>query len=45
MTPEQKARVSIDALLVVAGWFVCNVADANIQVGDGAVTLPKVLSL
>ena len=28
MTPEQKARVSIDALLVQAGWHVCNVADA-----------------
>jgi len=27
MTPEQKARVSIDALLVAAGWHVCNVAD------------------
>ena len=31
MTPEQKARVSIDALLVAAGWHVCNVADANIH--------------
>lgn len=30
MTPEQKARVSIDALLVAAGWHVCNVADANL---------------
>ena len=36
MTPEQKARVSIDALLVQAGWHVCNVADANIHAGDGA---------
>lgn len=29
MTPEQKARVSIDTLLAAAGWHVCNVADAN----------------
>ena len=36
MTPEQKARVSIDALLVAAGWHVCNVANANIHAGDGA---------
>lgn len=35
MTPEQKARVSIDALLVQAGWHVCNVADANIHAGSG----------
>lgn len=37
MTPEQKARVSIDALLVAAGWHVCNVADANIHAGTGEV--------
>ena len=30
MTPEQKARVSIDALLVAAGWHVCNVANTNV---------------
>jgi hypothetical protein len=36
MTPEQKARVSIDALLVAAGWHVCNVSDANIHAADGA---------
>lgn len=35
MTPEQKARVSIDALLVAAGWHVCNVADANIHASAG----------
>jgi type I restriction enzyme R subunit len=35
MTPEQKARVSIDALLVQAGWHVCNVADANIHASTG----------
>jgi len=35
MTPEQKARVSIDALLVAAGWRVCNVADANIHAATG----------
>ena len=37
MTPEQKAKVSIDALLVAAGWFVCNVADANIHAETGEV--------
>jgi type I restriction enzyme R subunit len=35
MTPEQKARVSIDALLVQAGWHVCNVANANIHADTG----------
>jgi type I restriction enzyme R subunit len=35
MTPEQKARVSIDALLVAEGWHVCNVADANIYAAVG----------
>jgi type I restriction enzyme R subunit len=34
MTPEQKARVSIDALLVQAGWHFCNVANANLYAGD-----------
>jgi type I restriction enzyme R subunit len=38
MTPEQKARVSIDALLVQAGWHVCNVADANIHASLGLPT-------
>jgi type I restriction enzyme R subunit len=35
MTPEQKARVSIDALLTAAGWHVCNVANANIHAATG----------
>lgn len=35
MTPEQKARVSIDALLQQAGWHVCNMADANIHAARG----------
>ena len=35
MTPEQKARVSIDALLVQAGWHVCGVSDANIHAAVG----------
>jgi len=35
MTPEQKARVSIDALLVAAGWHVRNVANANIHASTG----------
>ncbi|MGH8846393.1 MAG: hypothetical protein ACREXG_04745 [Polaromonas sp.] len=37
MTPEAKARETIDALLVAAGWHVCNVADANIHAGQSAV--------
>jgi len=37
MTPEQKARVSIDALLKQAGWHVCNRVDANIHAADGEV--------
>ena len=35
MTPEQKARVSIDALLAAAGWHVCNISDANIHAATG----------
>ena len=35
MTPEQKARVSIDALLKQAGWHVCSMADANIHAARG----------
>jgi type I restriction enzyme R subunit len=35
MTPEAKARVTIDALLVSAGWHVCNVAEANIHAAVG----------
>jgi type I restriction enzyme R subunit len=31
MTPEQKARVSIDTLLAAAGWHVCNVSSANLH--------------
>jgi type I restriction enzyme, R subunit len=36
MTPEQRARVTIDALLAAAGWHVCNVADANLHAGTGS---------
>lgn len=35
MTPEQKARVSIDAPLVAAGWHVCNVANTKLHAADG----------
>ena len=35
MTPEQKARVSIDALLKQSGWHVCSMADANIHAARG----------
>jgi type I site-specific restriction endonuclease len=30
MTPEARARQTIDALLMQAGWHVCNMIDANI---------------
>lgn len=35
MTPEQKARVSIDVLLKQAGWHVCDMAHANIHAARG----------
>ncbi len=35
MMSEQKARVSIDALLTQAGWHVCHMADANIHAARG----------
>ena len=35
MTPEQQARGSIDALLIAAGWHICNVQDANIHASTG----------
>ena len=37
MTPEARARQTIDALLTAAGWHVCDVANANIHGGNGAV--------
>lgn len=36
MTPEARARQTIDALLMQAGWHVCDVANANIHAGTGA---------
>jgi type I restriction enzyme, R subunit len=35
MTPEARARQTIDALLMQAGWHVCNMADANIHTARG----------
>ena len=35
MTPEQQARVSIDALLKQVGLLVCNMADANTHAKRG----------
>lgn len=37
MTPEARARQTIDALLMHAGWHVCDVANANIHAGTGVV--------
>ena len=37
MTPEAKARNTIDALLQQAGWHVCDLANANIHAGIGVV--------
>ena len=35
MTPEARARQMIDALLMQAGWHVCNMSDANIHAARG----------
>lgn len=35
MKPEERARLTIDALLEQAGWVVCNMADANIHGAQG----------
>jgi type I restriction enzyme, R subunit len=35
MTPEKKARLTIDGLLARAGWRVCGMADANIHAARG----------
>lgn len=35
MSPEAKARLTIDALLQQAGWHLCGVADANIHAARG----------
>lgn len=35
MTPEAKARQTIDALLTAAGWHVCSMAEANIHASTG----------
>ncbi|HQX58522.1 MAG: DUF4357 domain-containing protein [Rhodoferax sp.] len=35
MTPEAKARQTIDALLAQAGWHVCDMAQANIHAARG----------
>jgi type I restriction enzyme, R subunit len=36
-TPEQEARLLIDALLVKAGWHVCNMGEGNIHAHRGLV--------
>ncbi|WP_439114589.1 type I restriction endonuclease subunit R [Hydrogenophaga sp.] len=35
MTPEARARQTIDALLIAADWHVCDVASANIRAAAG----------
>ena len=40
MTPEQKARVSIDALLQQAGWHVCDLAHTNILAAGSVAVSP-----
>ncbi|MGE0348501.1 DEAD/DEAH box helicase family protein [Hydrogenophaga sp.] len=35
MTPEARARQTIDALLNAAGWHFCDVAHANLRAGTG----------
>lgn len=38
MTPEHKARASIDALLVAAGRHTCSVSEANIHASTSVAT-------
>ena len=35
MTTQQKTRFSFDALLVQAGWHICNVANAKMHSSTG----------
>jgi hypothetical protein len=35
MTPEQKARVEIDRMLLESGWLVQDVKSVNLHVGQG----------
>ena len=35
MTSEEQARKNIDALLLAAGWHICDVANANIHAAKG----------
>ena len=35
MTPEAHARIYIDQLLAQAGWFVCDMKDANLHAAQG----------
>ena len=35
MTTQQKARFGTDALLVQAGWHICNAANANMHTSTG----------
>ncbi len=35
MTSEEQARKKIDALLLAAGWHICDVSDANIHAAKG----------
>lgn len=35
MTPEARARQTIDALLTAAGWHICDMANANLRASTG----------
>lgn len=35
MSPEARARQTVDALLTAAGWHVCDVASANLRAATG----------
>jgi hypothetical protein len=35
MKPEERARVLIDDLLLAAGWYICDMAQANIHAAPG----------
>ncbi|WP_168224817.1 hypothetical protein [Rhodoferax aquaticus] len=45
MTPEQKARVSIDALIDVLVWHVCDLADVDINLSVPASAIVMTVNL
>lgn len=40
MTPEARARQTIDTLLTAAGWHLCDVANANVRAATNLTLYP-----